>query len=143
MELLLISLVNTLVVSIAVLIHYEFLCRISQYLPNMLVKHRSRIVFGVAGALIAHVIEIWMFAVAYYLTTQYFGWGSLVGNSEGTLMDCFYYSFTSFTTLGFGDITPLGEVRYLTGIESLTGLVLITWSASFLFIEMQKHWDQS
>jgi hypothetical protein len=29
----------------------------------------------------------------------------------------------------------------LTGIESLTGLVLITWTASFLFVEMQRFWD--
>jgi hypothetical protein len=28
----------------------------------------------------------------------------------------------------------------LTGIEALTGLVLITWTASYLFIEMQKYW---
>lgn len=30
------------------------------------------------------------------------------------------------TTLGFGDIEPIGDLRYLTGIESLSGLVLIT-----------------
>jgi hypothetical protein len=28
-------------------------------------------------------------------------------------------------------------VRFPTGTEALTGLVLITWSASFTFIEMQ------
>jgi hypothetical protein len=31
-------------------------------------------------------------------------------------------------------------LRHLTGIEALTGLVLITWSASFLFLEMQRYW---
>ncbi|MFT6897577.1 MAG: hypothetical protein ACJA13_001986, partial [Paraglaciecola sp.] len=36
---------------------------------------------------------------------------------------------------------PFGDLRYLTGIESLTGLVLITWTASFLFFEMQRHWN--
>ena len=30
----------------------------------------------------------------------------------------------------------MGDVRFLAGLEALTGLVLITWSASFLFIEM-------
>jgi len=29
---------------------------------------------------------------------------------------------------------------FLTGLETLTGLVLITWTASFMFIEMQKFW---
>jgi hypothetical protein len=32
-------------------------------------------------------------------------------------------------------------LRYLTGIESLAGLLLITWSASFLYIEMVRYWD--
>jgi hypothetical protein len=55
-------------------------------------------------------------------------------------MDCVYFSFTTFTTLGFGDIAPMGDIRYLTGTESLTGLVLITWTASFLYVEMRKFW---
>jgi len=38
------------------------------------------------------------------------------------------------------DIEPLGNLRYLIGVESLTGLVLITWTASFLYYEMQRHW---
>jgi hypothetical protein len=36
-----------------------------------------------------------------------------------------------------------GYLRYLTGIEALLGLLLITWSASFLFLEMQKYWTSS
>ena len=67
--------------------------------------------------------------------------GSLIGNFNGTLLDCVYFSFTTFTTLGFGDIEPNGRLRFLTGIESLTGLVLITWTASFLYFEMQRYWS--
>nr|WP_275404784.1 potassium channel family protein [Paraglaciecola marina] len=97
---------------------------------------------GVFGALIAHIIEIWIFAFAYYLMVHGMSWGSLEGNFNGSLMDCAYFSFTVYTTVGFGDIEPLGYVRYLTGIESLTGLVLITWTASFLYLEMQKNWEK-
>ena len=43
-----------------------------------------------------------------------------------------------YTTVGFGDIAPLGPVRLLVGIEALAGLVLITWSASFTFLIMQR-----
>ncbi len=35
----------------------------------------------------------------------------------------------------------IGALRYLTGVESLAGLLLITWSASFLYIEMVRYWD--
>jgi len=132
-------LINSMVVVIAVIIHYEFLFRLTGLLPKMKIRHRFRIVFGVYGALVAHAIEIWVFAFAYYFMHQASGWGNFEGNFDGSLMDCGYFSFTTFTTLG--NITPMGNLRFLTGIESLTGLVLITWTASFLFIEMKRYWD--
>jgi len=134
--------IHSLVVAIAVLIHYEFLYRITLFIPKMKIIHRYRIVVGVFGALIAHAVEIWFFAIAYYFMHHADNWGELTGNFKGTFMDCVYFSFTVFSTVGFGDIEPSGNVRYLTGIESLTGLVLVTWSASFLYFEMQKHWDK-
>jgi hypothetical protein len=134
-------LVNTLVVVAAVVIHYEFLYRLTRLLPRIKIIHRLRILLGVGGALVAHAVEVWVFAVAYYFMHRAPGWGQLTGNFDGSLMDCVYFSFTTFTTLGFGDIQPIGGLRFLTGIESLTGLVLITWTASFLFVEMKKFWD--
>lgn len=132
---------NAAIVSLVVIIHYEFLFRITNIVPKMRIKHRFRIVAGVFSALIAHSIEIWIFAIAYYYMNQATHWGELKGNFNGSMLDCLYYSFTTFTTLGFGDIAPHGNIRYLTGIESLTGLVLITWTASFLYFEMQRYWD--
>ncbi len=133
-------LLNSFVVLICVTVHYELLYRMTLWIPKMNINHRYRIIVGVIGCLVAHAIEIWVFAVVYFLMGRYGEWGFLDGNVSGTLLDCGYFSFTVFTTLGFGDIYPVGEIRYLTGIESLTGLVLITWTASFLFYEMQRHW---
>ncbi len=44
--------------------------------------------------------------------------------------------------LGFGDIQPHGAIRNFVGLESLTGLLLITWTASFLYFEMQRYWNK-
>ena len=137
----LVTLFNSLVVVLAVIIHYEFLFRLTLLVPKLRIKHRFRIVLGVGGALLAHAVEVWIFAFAYYFMHRIEGWGRLQGNFDGSLLDCVYFSFTTFTTLGFGDIQPMGHLRYLTGIESLTGLVLITWTASFLFVEMQRYWN--
>lgn len=134
-------LVNSLVVIVAVVTHYEFLFRLTQLLPKISIRHRFRIVLGVCGALLAHAVEVWVFAIAYYFMHRTNGWGQLTGNFDGSLLDCVYFSFTTFTTLGFGDIEPTGSLRFLTGIEGLTGLVLITWTASFLFVEMQRYWQ--
>ena len=132
---------NSAIVALAVILHYEFLYRLTTLMPTMHMKHRFRIVLGVFTALIAHAIEVWIFAFAYYFMHKAEGWGYFDGNFDGSLMDCVYFSFTTFTTLGFGDIAPHGDLRFLTGIESLTGLVLITWTASFLYLEMQRYWN--
>ncbi len=133
---------NSAIVGLVVMLHYEFLYRLTLRMPTMHIKHRFRIVLGVFTALIAHAVEVWIFAFAYYFMHHAEGWGHFNGNFDGSLMDCAYFSFTTFTTLGFGDIVPHGDLRYLTGIESLTGLVLITWTASFLYLEMQRYWDE-
>ena len=128
-------------VAVSVVIHYEFLYRLTLLMPSMKIKHRQRIVLGVFVALVAHTVEIIIFAMAYYSLNRTAGWGRLEGNFDGSLADCIYYSFTTYTTLGFGDIEPFGGIRFLSGVESLTGLVLITWTASFLYIEMRQYWD--
>ena len=129
---LLVFLVNSLVIALTVIIHYEFLYRFTILMPRMRVRHRFRIVLGVFGALTAHALEVWIFAVSFYFMHYAEGWGDLEGNFTGELLDFVYFSFTSYTTLGTGDIEPFGDLRFLTGLESLTGLLLINWTASFL-----------
>lgn len=133
-------LIDLTIIAAAVLLHYEFLFRMSSAIPKMKIKHRLRIVVGVFGALIAHSIEICIFALAYYFLPEVPGHGYLTGNFDGSFSDSIYFSYTTFTTLGFGDIQPHGSVRRLVGLESLTGLVLITWTASFLYFEMKRYW---
>ncbi len=140
-SLLIVAVVNVLIVATVVAVHYEFLLRLSIRRAKPRFNHRVTIVFGVCGALMAHAVEVWIFAFAYFFMSLLPGWGELSGNVDGGLMDCVYFSFTTFTTLGFGDIHPLGPIRFLTGIEALTGLVLITWTASFLFLEMLRYWE--
>ena len=142
----LVLILNTALVITTILIHYEALYHLAKHLPHLKkIAPRYRVLLGVCVIFVCHVIEIWIFALGYYGTPKINGMGSLVGNisGNGTFMDCVYLSFVTFTTVGYGDIVALGYLRYLTGVEALTGLVLITWSASFLFLEMQRYWPIS
>ena len=127
--------INIILVSVAVLFHY-----LSRIIPRLKMRYRFRVVIGIFGSLLAHIIEIWIFAIGYYLMIHSGKFGTLTGNISHTILDCAYFSFVTYTSLGIGDIVPEGNIRFVTGLEALTGLVLITWSASFLFIEMQKFW---
>lgn len=135
--------INTIIIGIAIIIHFEALNLLSLWLPLLKIKPRLRVLIGVFGALFAHIIEIWLFAFAFYFKIQSHYFGSLEGNFNHTLMDCSYFSFTSYTSMGTGDIIPTGDLRFLAGLEALTGLVLISWTASFMFLEMQKLWKAS
>lgn len=131
---------NCVVISIAVLVHYEALYRLAILLPCLRIAPRFRVLVGVAGAFVAHVVEVWIFAAGYYLMLKWDTESGLSGNFDGSLLDCTYFSFTNYTSLGVGDIEPFGHIRFLSGLESLTGLILIAWTASFMYIEMQKFW---
>ena len=132
-------LTNCLVVSVAIGIHYETLSRLYRELPKLPLSPRTRIITGVVGAIVAHSLEVLVFALGYYLT-DWSDHGALAGAFSGSAEDYIYFSYSVFTTVGFGDIYPMGQTRWLAGIESLTGLVLITWTASFLYLEMARTW---
>lgn len=97
---------------------------------------------ALCGSLVAHVVEVWIFALSFYSLISVGGYSTLAGNFDGSLLDCVYFSFTTYTTLGIGDIEPLGLLRFLAGLEGLTGFLLITWTASFMFMEMSRNWKQ-
>lgn len=135
-------LINILLVAITVIIHYEILRLLSNIIPRMQIKLRLRVVFGVFGTICAHIIEVCLFGVAFYLMYQQGGFGDLTGQFDGSLVDSIYFSFVNYTTVGYGDIVPTGSLRFLAGLEAITGLSLITWSASFMFMEMTMFWDK-
>ena len=129
-------------VALTVVIHYEMLRLLWVYIPRLKIKHRVRVIIGVFGTICAHIIEVWVFGLAFYLMISYKDFGTLQGSFDGSLTDAVYFSFTNYTTLGYGDIKPGGQLRFLAGMEAITGLSLITWSASFMFMEMMKFWEE-
>ncbi len=132
--------VNCLVIITVVLVHYESLHQLFTLIPKLPVNRQFRVVFAVFGALIAHAVEVWIFAAAYYWYIHTEGLGELIGNFDGSLLDCVYFSFINYTSLGYGDIEPLGHIRFLSGLEGLVGLVMIGWTASFIYVEMTRFW---
>ncbi len=135
-----ITLVNILVITLAVLVHHESLILLSRLMGKPKENARLRILIGVFGTLIALSIEVWIFGFAYFVLGNFESLGQIEGNFNSTFLDCLYLSFTCFTTVGFGDVVATGDIRFLTVLESLTGLVLITWTASFLYLQMQRFW---
>ena len=133
--------VTAAVVCICVLLHYEALNLLSRWLTRFEARRRRRVLFAIYAILCAHVAEIWIFGIAYDLLLRSPEFGA-VHDLVGGVLDHVYISAMTFTTVGAPDNYMTGPIRFLAGTEALTGLVLITWSASFTFLEMERFWRE-
>jgi hypothetical protein len=133
----------TVLVIASLLIHYETLSLAARWVPRMrIAAPRFRIVFAVIACFMAHTIEVWVWAGGYAILEELTNAGSLayISQSEGPWRDYVYFSIVTYTSIGFGDIYPTGGLRLVAGVEALTGLLMIGWSASFTYLEMQELW---
>ncbi|MBE9516153.1 MAG: two pore domain potassium channel family protein [Proteobacteria bacterium] len=126
---------------LTILIHYEGLRLTSISLVHWSVPPRPHILLVVFASFIIHALAILLYAASYYLLAEVLEIGAVAGVNGHDFYGYFYYSISSYTSLGIGDVFPSGNLRILTGVEALNGLVLITWSASFTYLAMQKFWD--
>lgn len=122
-------------------IFYECLCVISRTVAKASTRPRIFMLILITGIFVAHVIAITIYASAYWFLVKYAGITALAGNVQDYSLVYLYYSATTYTSLGVGDIFPLGGLRLLTAIEALNGLILITWSAAFTYFGVQRMWN--
>ena len=136
-------LISLALVVISVIFHYEALCLLALHVEEMKLPFRVRLRMALVmlAIIVTHVLKIFLFALGLFLAARFLGVGDLAGQVEpGTFHDYLYFSLVSYTTLGLGDIYPTGGLQIITGVESLIGLLMITWSASFNFLYMEKFW---
>jgi hypothetical protein len=139
-DLLLPLLVSMVLVLTVVLIHYEVLRFTSLLLPRLTMPPRPRILLVLLAAFFAHAVEVLLYATAYFLLSNQLGIGRLSGVLEFHFVDYLYFSTSTYTTLGYGDVYPLGGLRLMASFESIVGLMMIGWSASFTYLTMEKFW---
>ncbi len=128
-------------VVLCVAAHYEGLRLMSDKIQPRIGHQRPMIVVMILWLVLLHIIEIWIFGFTYFTLLNLGEFGHFEGVPILGFLDCVYFSATVFTTLGFGDIVPMGPIRFVTGTEAVAGLTLITWSASYTFHEMMKTWN--
>lgn len=97
---------------------------------------------GICGAGAAHLLEAMLYALGFAVMDAT-GLGGFKGGDSDGFMDIFYFSLVNYTSLGLGDIYPTGHSRFLAGLESLNGFLLISCSASLVFVLMHKNFSQA
>jgi hypothetical protein len=136
------SLIGSALIAITVVIHATGTTAWVQYLgkkfagKSFLSGRRATLIL-VNTALIVfalHALEIIVWAGAYQLL--------LPAGELGTFEETVYFSFVTFTTLGYGDITLSEGWRLLSGIEALNGILLVGWTTAMIFAVVQNIWRE-
>ncbi len=121
-------------------VHYEVLRITSARMTHMRIAPRMRIILMLTAALFSHLVHVLIYATAFYFLEKWAALGTIEGPAGHEFSDAFYFSITSYTTLGIGDLYPTGQLRLLSGLEALNGLVMVGWTASMTYLYMEKFW---
>lgn len=142
----LISCTGIVLIFITSLVTYYMLSRVWKVLPHLLRRSRVRVLLVMAPIFLTHIMNIWLYAVTFFLIENFTSIGKLIGNGREvglnyqSFKECLYFSSVTYTSLGFGDILPAQDLQMLTAAEVLNGLIMIGWTISFTYLVMEKFW---
>ena len=133
-----IIIITMFAVIFAIGLHYTALLSTTKLLSHFHGTHPASIVLALFLAVIAHLLEILIFAVAWQIM---FSMSLITFNIDSpSFLDLIYFSGTTYTTIGYGDIFLTSNGRIMAVVEGVMGLVLIAWTASFTYYEMNRKW---
>ena len=75
----------------------------------------------------AHIAEVVVWAFAYMM----------VGIAPPDA-DLVYFAFVNYTTLGYGDVTPIERWHLLGPMTAMNGVLLFGWSTAVIFAVLRK-----
>jgi len=122
------------------LFHFATLRWLSGRMSRITMSDSARVLVILMAIVVAHLVEIAGYAVAYAIAAEHLRIGAFGGVPIREPFDYLYFSTVSYTSLGLGDAFPSGHLRFITGIETLNGLLLIAWSGSFIYLAMTRLW---
>lgn len=79
----------------------------------------------------AHMGEVFVWSLAYAIT-----------NAAPEDANLAYFAFVNYTTLGYGDVTPLPGWRLLGPMTAMNGVLMFGWSTALIFEALLKTLEQ-
>jgi len=124
-------LVAFILVSINVSIHATGMVRLFQWIIRQRPRFEKK--FGTSDGILL-LIRIFAVIVSLHLTQicAWAGFYALWGGLEN-FETALYFSISSYTTIGYGDVVLSPRWRLLGGIEGVTGVLMFGWSAAAIF----------
>jgi hypothetical protein len=81
----------------------------------------------VSVLMVAHVSEVIVWSLAYAIV-----------DAAPPGADLVYFAFVNYTTLGYGDVTPVERWRLLGPMAAMNGVLLFGWSTAVIFEVLRR-----
>ena len=81
----------------------------------------------VAVLMAAHMLEVLVWALAYAIV-----------DAVPVGADLVYFALVNYTTLGYGDVTPMARWRLLGPMTAMNGVLLFGWSTAVIFQVLRR-----
>jgi len=95
--------------------------------PRQSLRLVAVMIATVSVLMAAHIVEVVVWSLAY----------AMVGIASGGA-DLFYFAFVNYTTLGYGDVTPVERWQLLGPMTAMNGVLLFGWSTAVIFAVLRK-----
>tara|TARA_R110000868_G_scaffold237627_1_gene492252 strand:+ start:104 stop:556 length:453 start_codon:yes stop_codon:yes gene_type:complete len=135
--------VSLFIVVITTFLFYEILGFVMRLITNKKLTPRWLLLTLILGVFCAHSASVIAYGLAYWILTGFSHYPKLEGIDANNIEAYLYYSATTYSSLGIGDIFPRGCLRIITSFEVINGLTLIAWSATFTYFSVQKMWNSN
>ncbi len=136
------SLIGAGLVAITVAIHALGTTVLVRYLVSEFVDRSGNLASRriLAALTIAALVLVFLHALEIMIWAGIYK-GLIPAGELADFEAALYFSFVTFTTLGYGDITLSEGYRLLSGIQALNGILLVGWSTALMFSVVQKAWQ--
>ena len=84
-------------------------------------ERRRKVLYGILGVLALHVVEIWLFGLTFWGLLMLPDTGAVTGRIRWDCSTPSTWRRCAYTTVGFGDVSPVGPIRFLAGTSRSPG----------------------
>jgi voltage-gated potassium channel len=88
--------------------------------PHVIIDQALLVLMAVFSLFALHGVEIWAYAAAYLSAGEFHDFE-----------DALYFSTSTYSTIGYGDLVLSRAWRIVGAIEGVNGIILLGWSTAF------------
>ena len=137
MEVIIQLMIALVAIGLATTSHFLSLRALKNYVVRSDLSAYLKLIAVVYGITFSQLIAAFWFAVGFLLSIE-IGLGDLQGSSSLYFIEIYYFSLINLTSLGLAQLEPIGHLNFLSGLEAMTGFLLVSCSASLIFKTMNQ-----